>query len=190
MIKLVRCFVCVEISDPRNIRIIESVLEKLKRIHGVRPVKTNQLHLTLKFLGELSEKKLPLLSEQLKTIRISSFNSIFSSIGCFPNELRPRVIWTGISKGQHELTALATEIDQKLSQVGLPKEKRRFSPHLTLGRVKKLTDTTKQDIEGFLQQMKGLSGVEEVIRHFTFKESTLTPTGAIYKDLATFPLIE
>ncbi|MHA1993904.1 MAG: RNA 2',3'-cyclic phosphodiesterase [Candidatus Hodarchaeales archaeon] len=187
---MVRCFVCVEISDPMNIQTIENVLAKLKLIKGIRPVKTNQLHLTLKFLGEISEKKLPRISEQLETIKIPSFSLKFSNIGCFPNNVRPRVIWTGISKGQQELTTLAQEVDTKLNEIGLPKEKRQFSPHLTLGRVKKLTEETKQDIRQFFQEMATLTGEEESIHQFTFKESTLTPTGAIYKDLATIPLIE
>lgn len=190
MVKLVRCFVCVEISDVRNVQIIEGVLEKLKTIKGIRPIKTNQLHLTLKFLGEISEKKLPRIVEQLETIRIPSFPLKFSSIGSFPNNTRPRVIWTGISMGQQELIALAMEVDQKLALIGLPKEKRRFSPHLTLGRVKKLTDTAKLELADFFQEMKDLDGEEEKLVSFIFKESTLTPTGAIYKDLATFPLVE
>ncbi len=190
MINLVRCFVCVEISNPTNIQKIDSILAKLQEIKGIRPVKTNQLHLTLKFLGEIPEHQLSKISQELDSIPFPSFSINFSSIGCFPNEHRPRVIWTGISLGQQELIALASEVDQKLSAIGLPKEKRRFSPHLTLGRVKKLTIETKQEIATFLPTMKDFSGEEETIHSFIFKQSTLTPTGAIYKDLATFPLNE
>ena len=82
------------------------------------------------------------------------------------------------------------EVDQMLALIGLPKEKRRFSPHLTLGRVKKLTDTAKLELADFFHEMKDLYGEEEQLVNFIFKESTLTPTGATYKDLATFPLVE
>ncbi len=187
---MVRCFVCVEIADSTNIQTIEEVLMKLKLIRGIRPVKTNQLHLTLKFLGEIAEKKLPSIIQQLKTIKIPTFSLKFSSIGSFPNNVRPRVIWTGLTFGNQELTTLAKEVDQKLMQIGLPKEKRRFSPHLTLGRVKKLTNDTKLELTTFFQEMKELTGEEEKITRFVFKESMLTPSGAVYKDLATFSLIE
>ncbi len=190
MIDLVRCFVCVEIAKTANIQIIDDVLQNLKQIKGIRPVKTTQLHLTLKFLGEIPEKKLPDIIQQLQTIKLPSFSLQFSSIGTFPNKARPRVIWTGLVLGQQNLITLAKEVDQKLSMIGIPREKRRFSPHLTLGRVKRLTDDTNQQLNAFFQEMEGLIGQEEEILHFIFKESTLTPSGAIYKDLATFPLVE
>lgn len=181
---LERCFVCVEVINQLNISRIEAILNKLSTFQGIRPVKTNQLHLTLKFLGEVLEKRLVGIEKELHLIKLPSFEIEFTHLGFFPNERRPRVIWIGISEGKRQLTALAQEVDERLSKIGFPKEKRKFSPHLTVGRIKKLYPDEQQRIVDYVHSIDSIGSEKEVIQSFLFKKSTLTPQGAIYENLA------
>jgi 2'-5' RNA ligase len=149
----------------------------------------SQLHITLKFLGEIPEQRINTIKQALGTIVVSSFPLSFSKLGCFPNERRPRVIWIGIDQGYEELRLLAKEVDQKLSELGFPKEKRRFSPHLTLGRVKRLNPDEKEVVSELLQNFTFQTNTSEEITALVFKKSTLTPKGAIYENLADYDLI-
>jgi len=181
---LIRCFICVEVTNQININKIETILDQLSEYKGIRQVKPNQLHLTLKFLGEVPEEKLLLIERQLNSIKFRSFEIEFSQLGFFPNERRPRVVWIGISKGKDELTNLAREVDEKMLKIGFPKEKRKFSSHLTLGRIKKYNPDEIQKLVTYTHSFKGIVGERETIGSILFKKSTLTPQGAIYQNLS------
>ena len=186
---MVRCFICVEITNDQNIDFIDTVLKQLRNTKGIRPVKLSQLHITLKFLGEVPEQRIDAIKQVLAGISIPSFTLSWSHLGCFPNEKRPRVVWIGINQGSQDLVLLAKEVNQKLSELGFLQEKRRFSPHLTLGRVKRLTADDKEAINDLLQNFKLPSNVSEEITTLVFKKSTLTPKGAIYENLAEYNLL-
>ncbi len=188
-IALVRCFICVEITNPDHIQQIDAILGQLRVIKGIRPVKLNQLHITLKFLGEVPEQRITTIKQAIASITFPLFSLTFSGLGCFPNERRPRVIWIGLDQGHRELTTLAKEVDLKLSILGFPREKRRFSPHLTLGRVMRLTADDKVAVADLLHSFKVDTGTTEKITTLIFKKSTLTPKGAIYENLTEFPLL-
>ena len=185
---MVRCFVCVEVVNQLNIRKIETILDKLSTFKGIRPVKPNQLHLTLKFLGEVAEKRLLEIQIELSSIELPSFVTELSHMGFFPNERRPRVIWIGLSEGKSQLATLAQEIDERLSKIGFSREKRKFSPHLTVGRIKKLYPDEQQNVVDYIHSIGSVGGEKEVITSFIFKKSTLTPQGANYENLAEFTL--
>jgi len=163
---LVRCFVCVEVVNQLNIRKIETILDKLSTFKGIRPVKPNQLHLTLKFLGEVEEKRLAEIEKELHSIKLHFFETELSHMGFFPNERRPRVIWISLSEGKSQLTTLA----------------------LTVGRIKKLYPDEQQKVVEYIHSIDSVVGKKEVIKSFILKKSTLTPQGAIYENLAEFPL--
>ncbi len=185
---MVRCFVCVEVVNRLNIRKIETILDKLSTFKGIRPVKPNQLHLTLKFLGEVSKNRVGEIEKELQSIKLNSIETELSHMGFFPNERRPRVIWIGLSEGKSQLTTLAKEIDERLSKIGFSKERRKFSPHLTVGRIKKLYPDEQQKVVEYIHSIDSIGGEKEVINSFILKKSTLTPQGAIYENLVEFPL--
>ena len=176
--------------EDENITLIENILEHLRGIKGIRPVKVSQLHITLKFLGEITEKESDTVKQALSSIELPSFSLNFSNLGCFPNERRPRVVWVGIDQGHQELIALTKEVEKRLSALGFPREKRRFSPHLTLGRIKFLKEDDKEQLTNFMQSFDGKNLTTEKISTPIFKKSTLTPKGAIYDNLAEFPLLK
>ncbi|MHA1946286.1 MAG: RNA 2',3'-cyclic phosphodiesterase [Candidatus Hodarchaeales archaeon] len=185
---MVRSFICVEVVNQVNIQKIEDILNELSSFQGIRPVKLNQLHITLKFLGEIPKKNISTIEEELNSINLPSFAMGFSHMGFFPNERRPRVIWIGISEGKSQLLTLATEVNTRLSLIGFPKEKRKFSPHLTLGRIKKHYPDEQESLVNYAHSSDILRGEKEVIQSFILKKSTLTPQGASYENLAEFSL--
>ncbi len=186
---MVRSFICVEVINQVNTQKIGAILNELSSFKGIRPVKPNQLHITLKFLGEVPEKKISSIERELKSIKVPIFEMVFSHMGFFPNERRPRVIWIGISEGKSQLSTLAAEVNTRLSLIGFPKDKRKFSPHLTLGRIKKHYPDEQESLVDYAHSCDILEGEKEVIHSFIFKKSTLTPQGAIYENLSEFSLI-
>lgn len=105
-------------------------------------------------------------------------------LGAFPKLARPRVIWVGIEEPKPGVTEIAHKIDAALSNLGFPKEKRKFSPHLTIGRVKSQTGSK------FLQKLKSceFEGAEIKVEEMVVMKSDLRPTGAVYTALKRIKL--
>ncbi|MFX1248247.1 MAG: RNA 2',3'-cyclic phosphodiesterase [Promethearchaeota archaeon] len=184
---MVRSFICVEINDNEIVHQIEEILTRI-RFSGVCSVKSSQLHLTLKFLGEVQESRVESIKEAIQTIKIPPFEITLRGIGCFPNLNYIRVVWIGIKEGSDNLRQLAQMIEEKLNQIGFPREKRGFSPHLTLARVKKLSNTDKRKLTEIIQNSSELSIGIQTIEKFILKKSTLTPKGPIYENLSVIPM--
>ncbi|MFX0087387.1 MAG: RNA 2',3'-cyclic phosphodiesterase [Candidatus Hodarchaeota archaeon] len=183
---MVRSFICVEITDQEITSVLNNYINELKMVKGVRTVKSSQLHLTLKFLGEISEKQLVSVQDSIKEIKFPSFEIALEKFGVFPNINRIRVIWVGISDGNEKLKELAHLIEESLQPLGFFKEKRPFSPHLTLARVKYLKSDEKKTLVHIIKNAEriGTQYIDEVI----LKKSALTPNGAIYDNLLVVPL--
>lgn len=187
--RIIRTFIAIELPAVilDKIRMVQTGLKKT--IHGmIRWVRPENIHLTLKFLGDVSLSDIESIKRAmaLKTIDFPPFNLEVRGLGSFPDVTRPRVIWLGINGDTGALLAMQKEIDEELSCLGFPKDDRPFRPHLTLGRVK-----VSKGIIGLARAVEdggtlaaGTFGVEKVIM---FK-SELLSQGAIYKKLAVFPL--
>jgi 2'-5' RNA ligase len=133
-----RSFIAVKISSDQREKISKLIGELKKSETDVKWVKPENLHVTLKFLGDVDEKALPEIFDSLEKslTNDTSFQFNLKAIGTFPNIRRPRVIWVGIDNGADSLKALAKKIDETMLGFGFAREKRGFSPHLTIGRVK------------------------------------------------------
>lgn len=185
---MLRTFFCVEISNPKLISLINAQISEMGKIEGIRTVKSTQLHLTLKFLGDVSEKRLEQIKNAIQRISLDPFNISLEGIGCFPNTKRIRVVWIGISEGKETLKKLASFVEQTMAQIGFPKDKRPFSPHLTLGRVKYLKGEGSNLLIKKIEESKELYFGSQSINSFILKKSTLTPKGAIYDNLLEISL--
>ncbi|MBS1867074.1 MAG: RNA 2',3'-cyclic phosphodiesterase, partial [Acidobacteria bacterium] len=142
------------------------------------------LHVTLKFLGEIAEDKVPSANEALRRVPAGLPIPLkFQSLGFFPNERRPRVLWIGMS-APPSLTNLARAIDESLAQIGVAREEREFSPHLTLARGKdgRLTAALREAIAKHASSLFG----EMSPTSFHLIESKLKSTGAEYTTLESF----
>lgn len=181
-----RTFIAIEL--PQEIKdFFKGIQDQLKSSQAdVKWVEPKNIHLTLKFLGEIDERK---IDEVIEVARgLAKENKLFyirlSSVGAFPNANYPRVIWIGIDKGDAQVKQIASLLEEGLSRVGLPKEKRPFSSHITIGRVrsglnrKNLTDALSNVALNFNQ-----ASLEFPVEKIILFKSTLTPGGPIYEAL-------
>lgn len=184
---MIRAFVGIRI-DPGMARRIAEIQSQLKgSLSGIRWVGTNNLHLTLKFLGEVEEGKVEPISEALERALqdAGQFSILGRGIGVFPDIRRARVLWVGLESGS--LASVAENVESALEPIGFPKEKRGFRPHLTIGRWRNFDgrpERLKQEIERFKNCEFGESRVGEVV----FFRSVLEPQGAVYSALKVVPL--
>jgi RNA 2',3'-cyclic 3'-phosphodiesterase len=175
-----RIFIAIEIPDELKKKICRLRVD----IPGARWVPAEQIHLTLAFLGEVEEATIELLNEGLAGIQLREFHLSFSGTGCFPNRHRPRVLWLGVEPEPH-LEVLADRAHTAVHACGIPLEERRFSPHITLARLK-LSPSRESD--AFLNQTEQLKLPPFPVREFTLFESRLTSKGAEHIPLREFRL--
>jgi 2'-5' RNA ligase len=176
-----RTFLAIEV--PENVRkvIHDFVQKEAKKELPIKWVAFDNLHITLKFLGEIDEAMkeeiMPVIAEICEQRR--PFRIELEGLGCFPNSKNPRVIWVGVKQGGDELCAIAAGLERGLVRFGF-KEEQRFHPHLTVGRIKKFCK-----VEDILAKTVSTESFE-VTSLMLFK-STLKPEGPIYTALENFP---
>jgi 2'-5' RNA ligase len=184
-----RTFIAVELP-PEVKRKIEEVQSPLKRTDTyVAWVKPGNVHLTLKFLGEVEEERIEDVFQGTETALKGSkaFNLSLKGLGCFPNLRRPRVVWLGVDKGKDGLAFMQRQIEEELSELKFPKEQRPFSAHLTIGRVK-----SPKNIEKLISLIEttNFQTEEVVVDEVVVMKSQLHPQGAIYTPLKKIKLLE
>lgn len=179
-----RAFIAVEIDDPAKQKISELISDLKKSGADVKWITEDQMHLTLKFLGNIDGNKAREISDVLSSIsnNLKSFTISLSDIGAFPNLNRPRVIWVGINKGAEHLKTISGKIETSLEKLGFEKEGREFNPHLTLGRLK--TSKNLSELKKLLNETPFNSENNIKINELVLFQSTLTPKGAIYSKLS------
>ncbi len=182
-----RLFVAVNLPTEVRER-LAAVQDRLRRAQAdVSWVRPENIHLTLKFLGETEEKQLerirPALAEAARAG--APFSIQVSGVGSFGGRV-PRVVWVGVENGAEPLTELARQVEGALAQVGVPKEKRGFTAHLSLGRVR-----SPRNAEALLATL-GEARAERFgtapVAHFELMQSQLHPSGSVYTVLDRFPL--
>ena len=172
-----RVFVAIEISK-------EEILKKIQTFQknvgiDAKPTKIDQIHFTLKFLGEIDQVRYDQVKDVMEKISFSSFDISLKGVGGFPNLKNPRVIWIGIDKnGAEKLISIANEVGIKLTTLGFEKEKK-FKPHLTVFRVKKKIN----DISSIMKEYETVEFGVQTISKIKVKRSVLSPKGPEYSDL-------
>lgn len=183
----IRCFIAINLSDSLKNEIDNSINWLRKGDSDVKWVSSENLHLTLKFLGETSEDLIKSLQEKLSMISAHHvpFEVNLKGIGIFPDKRRPRVIWINILDSD-KLIKLQEALDITTVSLGYNKEIRSFSPHLTIGRVRsqKGKDMLLEAIETLKDKDFGNINVNK----FSLMRSVLKPTGAQYTTLSEFHL--
>jgi 2'-5' RNA ligase len=187
-----RAFIAAEL--PASIRSpIDDVIADLRGAPGsehVRWVPSASIHLTLKFLGEISQSSQELLTTVMarEAARYEPFEVEVAGLGCYPNPRKPRILWIGLA-APSTLVSLQHELDAAASRLGYPSEEREFSPHLTIGRVQQsATAAGLQAIrDHLLHKPVGKLGTIRLEAIHLFK-SVLQPAGPVYTRLFTAPL--
>ena len=158
-----RLFVSVEIPEEIR-RKIAALADELPR-DAITPVRPENMHLTLKFIGEVPAKQLADIGQRLRTVGFAPFSLSLKGVGVFPSEDYIRVVWVGCENEQ--LSNLAEKINEALAGVG-KKEDRGFSAHLTIARVKR-----KIDVKAFLAKHKEEELGASEVRSFHLMQSEL-----------------
>ncbi len=180
----IRTFIAIELSEDLKSRIGDYIAELQQLIGVVKWVKPANLHFTLKFLGNVEEGLIPEVIREVEKAAESrpSFSVALEGFGAFPGLRNPRVFWIGVKEGKRELADSAAYIEHGMEKLGFTREKRRFSPHLTVGRVKRgVRMSGKIEAPHF-----GPSTFQ--VQSITVMKSTLTPDGPIYDPLGVIPL--
>ena len=177
-----RCFIALEL--PREaIDYIEEIQEliKKKNLFYGKFTEPENLHLTLKFLGEIDEKKIEEVKSRLKKIKLGGFEASLGELGFF-SEKFIRILWMKINGKQ--IWDLQKEIDEKLKEAGFEPEER-FMSHLTIGRIKKVTD--KKMFAEYIKNVK-TKKIKFNVEEFILKKSELKPEGPVYTDIEKYKL--
>ena len=175
-----RLFIATPISRQVETE-LANIIYQLKNVAGnIKWVKPENIHLTIKFLGDTDESLVEHLSEIIdETSRETDILEFrISKLGGFPNLIRPRALWAGLDGDHAELERLASSVDKRVYELGYEKETRKFRPHLTLGRVKK--PQALPQLAHFIENYK-IEAMPFQIDRLTLFKSTLTPRGPIYE---------
>ena len=186
MAETIRAFIAVELSDQIK-ETIRGFQEHLKPLDcDISWVKPENIHLTLKFLGDVKTKMIPPVMETLGDVcqDLRPFDTTLTQPGVFPDLRHPRVVWIGLDDTDGNLARLAGSLETALGNIGFKKEKRDFQAHITIGRIR--TNKNLPALVPKLQSCSLPSAHEEIILSFALFKSTLTSQGPIHEKLKEF----
>ncbi|HPR41128.1 MAG TPA: RNA 2',3'-cyclic phosphodiesterase [Candidatus Methanofastidiosa archaeon] len=183
---MTRLFVAINLDDEikKTIVSIDDLFSKSSI--NAKFTSPENMHMTLKFIGEWPFNDVNDVIDILNDVKTSfkPFNVDFEGIGGFPNDHAPRIIWVGGKS--RTLVDMAGKIDKNLSTLGIKKENRPFSSHITLARVKNILN--RDDIINIIHANKDVAIGSQHVTEFCLKKSELTPNGPIYSDVEVFTL--
>lgn len=182
-----RCFAAIELGDAAR-QALERLLAQVRGRRGVRWCTPDQLHITLKFLGEVPDEHLPAVVQALQQAAagVAPFALALRGLGCFPSPSRPRVFWAGVEDLAGACARWVSAADPLLATaVGVAPESRPYTSHVTLGRVR---DDAGPDVRRALEGLTPPSGCAWDVRELVLFESQLSPKGARYTAAARLQL--
>lgn len=182
----IRAFLAIDIDDDLKPK-INKIIRELKGIDTrIKYVELINMHLTLKFFGEIDTEGLELLEDTIQNVvsDFKPFNIKIKGTGSFPNKNHIKVIWVGIEEDEL-IKDLHDKLDKEFTRLGFDKDKK-FSTHLTIGRMKSAKN--KNQVKGVLEEFNDFDIGEMNVDKITLKKSTLTPSGPVYEDIKIFEL--
>jgi 2'-5' RNA ligase len=179
-----RAFVAVDVECGP---VLQEAIAELKAYgKALKPVSLANVHVTLKFLGEIYERTVPEIEAVMRSAAqgVAPSDVRLIDVGVFPNERSPRVVWVGMD-GTGPLMEMAAALEEGCEPLGFPRERRPFSPHLTLARVR---EGFRPDLGEFLKKHHGQDFGSFKVERIKLKKSVLTPAGPIYSDILAVEL--
>ncbi len=184
-----RAFIALPL--PREVQaVLSRTINQLERLCGraVRFVPAGQIHLTVKFLGDIDEGQAPQITAGLRAL-VASYApwpaQLQSKLGAFPNSSAPRVIWVGVEDGGNAVT-VQRSVEDALDGFGFEQEQRQFTPHLTLGRRRPGKDSGR--LQGRAMEGVVVEPISFFFDRLVFFQSILAPSGAIHKEISVHVL--
>lgn len=174
----IRLFIAIELPEAVKDVLAETAVHLSQNVsdRAVRWVSREQMHLTLRFLGDTAVSQLYALQNHLDQVaaQYPAFQLRLDELGAFPNRKRPRVVWAGLAGELAILQAMQAELEDRVVRLGWAGEERPFSPHVTLGRVKNASQAQ------MLDWSVGLAALGVGVTAVTLVQSELRPSGPIY----------
>ena len=184
----IRTFLSIELTSSIRDRIV--MLQNRLAATGadVKWTDAKNLHVTLLFLGEVPDKEVATVYRiaQKAVEGMGEFTMTVEGFGCFPNPRRPRILWVGIGQGTQELVRIHDALEEPLVDLGYRREDRKYTPHITLGRVRSARPAER--LTQALHELTGWSAGEMTVEQVHVMGSELTPTGPVYTVLGRAPL--
>jgi 2'-5' RNA ligase len=174
-----RLFIAIDFDEIKDYL---ALLQETLKEADARMTFPESFHITLKFLGEVSDSKVEDIKEKLKRIKFKPFKAKTKELGVFPSENYIRVVWLGLEDGKH-ITKLQEQVESVLK--GFRKDDNPFTPHITLARIKFIDDNNKESFVKLIKSIK-LENKEVEIKNFKLVKSALTTKGPVYEDVAVF----
>ena len=177
---LFRGFIAIDIE---SFPILKNFQQDIKKTGAnVKLVEPENIHITLKFLGDTPEEQIENINDIISSsvAEIEPFEIIVKGAGVFPNESYLKVIWVGISPGD-TIASISKTLDEKLASLGFKREKKKFSPHLTIGRVRSARN--KNELIEVIEKYKEITFESFKVSSIKLKKSQLTSQGPIYSNL-------
>lgn len=182
MSEVLRVFIAVDVSNydvlSNLIRARDSLVETGA---DLKPVSNENLHITIRFIGEIPMYVVNNICNELAKLEYEPFKVRVYGIGVFPNIVRPRVIWAGVKEGSDELIQIHNRVENLLRKLGVPPDREKFIPHITLARVR--SDRNLSKLVKLVNNMINYDFGEFEVNEIVLKRSILTPSGPIYSNL-------
>jgi 2'-5' RNA ligase len=186
----VRLFLAIQMTDEILVSLGTGIDRLRETRAAVRWVKPEGMHLTVKFFGETQPEQVDALAGAMSCVcgLFDPFQLCVTGLGAYPDPRRPRVLWAGVEEPSGALNRLWVSVEKEAARLRWKREKRGFSPHITLGRVKGPINLPRltERINLIKEQFWG----EQEVRELILYSSGLRPDGAVYEKLRVFPLGE
>jgi 2'-5' RNA ligase len=190
---MIRTFIALDVDDSIQDMLGAIIHRMAQQLPSIRWVDPQGIHLTLAFLGNLTDERLAEATQAAEAAapRVAPFEIRLSHLGVFDSPLHPRVIWVGIDEPSGVLQQLHRALNRELEKHGFAVEKRPFSPHLTLARIKvPLKSEERQSLLGLLKETKMTSSSPYRVGRLSVMKSELLRSGARYTHLDDYTLGE
>lgn len=181
----IRSFLAFDIDN-------ESVMKKLAEMQSMllktdpdlKVVEPKNIHITIRFLGNITPSTVEKIFEEMKKVQFTVFNVKICGVGAFPHARNPRVLWAGITEGAEQLRDIFNQIEPRLLSLGFTPDPKGFSPHLTIARVR--SGRNKAELDKFMSEKGNYEFGVVRAACLRLKKSDLTPKGPIYSTLKEF----
>lgn len=190
---MVRAFIAIQFPNSVKIRVAQAIKPLREQVGAdwVRWVDPDLYHLTVKFLGEVTQHDIEQIKRVVENLARdgSSFETHVGEFGVFPNTRRPRVLWVGLQEPTGAMRSLQRKIEDHLEPLGFEKERRKFHPHITVARVRR--GASRNDLRRLSAALERFSLAQLAAVHtdqIHLVQSELTPEGPIYSRLASFSI--
>ena len=178
----IRTFLAFDIENQTLLRRIAQAQKMLANTGAdLKLVDTQNMHLTVRFLGDIQPSMVDQIYEQMKQVTFSHFQIELDGIGAFPKPAYPRVVWAGIRNGAKELKNVFEQLEPRLRGLGFQPDNKGFSPHLTIARVR--SGRNKAKLAEIIKELMDFDFGTVKAQSLRLKKSDLTPRGPIYTNL-------